>query len=83
MSKLPPGAQGLIDNCIDLGISLFRLGSTGVKEFSLKANQVASQTAEKIKEVKARYEAERMQAQQEAQKNPQANSSQEKETVGV
>lgn len=83
MSKLPPGAQNLIDNSIDLGISFFRLVSTGAREFSAKANKVAISTSEKIKAAQARYHERKEEAAKEA-KNERLTQEQEiKEEVGV
>ena len=52
MSRLPKGVRSLIDNSIDLAISVTQLISIITREIAVKANQTAGMTKEKFTRIK-------------------------------
>ena len=60
MSKLPRGIKSLIDNAIDLAISLIQLFSTLARDCSVKTGQLAVQTKEKFGQIKRDAEMQRL-----------------------
>ena len=52
MSKLPKGVRSLIDNGIDLSISITQLISSVAREVAMKTGQVANLTKEKFGQIK-------------------------------
>lgn len=63
MSKLPRGVRSLIDNGIDLAISIIQLMSSFAREVGMKTNQVADLTKEKFGQIKRNIEIERLEAE--------------------
>ncbi len=59
MSKLPKGARSLIDNAIDLAISITQLISSLARDLAIKTNEVAQASKEKFKDIKDKIEIEK------------------------
>ena len=60
MSKLPKGARSLIDNGIDLAISVIQLISSCARELGNKTSQMADLTKAKFAQIKRDIEIERL-----------------------
>ena len=63
MSKLPKSVRSLIDNGIDLAISITNLLSSFTREISNKTNQFAQTTRDKFGQIKRDVEIERLEAE--------------------
>ena len=63
MSKLPRGVRSLIDNGIDLAISITQLISSITRELSMKTGQMAQVTKEKFGQIKRDIEIQRLESE--------------------
>lgn len=63
MSKLPRGARSLIDNGIDLSISITQLVATCARELGTKSTEIAELTKEKFAQIKRSIEIEKLESE--------------------
>ena len=77
MSKLPKGVRSLIDNGIDLAITITRLVSSLAREFGMKTSQVADLTKEKFAQIKRDIEIKRLESESLEYKEKQQDSKKE------
>lgn len=77
MSKLPRGVRSLIDNGIDLAISITQLASSIARELGMRTSRVAELTKDKFGQIKRDIEIERLESESLKYKEKTEDSSKE------